>query len=129
MAELLHITERSSWEAARAAGTYEMSTRGRTLDEVGFIHCSQRHQLPGVAQMLYSDCDPSELVVLVIDSELVPAPVRYEPPEPGAVCADGEDGEDEAAGGEVEEFPHIYGPLPLSAVVAEEPWKGNSATA
>lgn len=124
MAELLHITERSSWEAARATGTYEMSTRGRTLDEVGFIHCSLRHQLPQVARMLYSDCDPADLVVLVIDSERVTAPLRYEPPEPGVTCADDKD----AGAGAVEEFPHIYGPLPVSAVVAEEPWNGDSPT-
>ncbi|MGH3309686.1 MAG: DUF952 domain-containing protein [Streptomyces sp.] len=107
MAELLHITERSLWEAARASGTYEMSTRGRTLAEVGFVHCSLRHQLPQVAALLYGDCDPGELVVLVIDSERLRSPLRYEPPAPGA-----------------EEFPHIYGPLPVTAVVAEEAWSG-----
>ncbi|SCK22545.1 DUF952 domain-containing protein [Streptomyces sp. WMMB 322] len=128
MAELLHITERSSWEAARAAGTYEMSTRGRTLEEVGFIHCSLRHQLPQVAEMLYSDTDPSALVVLVIDSERLTAPVRFEPPEPALPNAGGEDGEGARGGGAAEEFPHIYGPLPVPAVVAEEPWHGNSPT-
>lgn len=107
MTELLHITERSLWEAARASGTYEMSTRGRTLPEVGFIHCSLRHQLPQVAELLYDDCDPGELVVLVIDSERLSSPLRYEPPAPGA-----------------EEFPHLYGPLPVNAVIAEEAWSG-----
>ncbi|HEV7628052.1 MAG TPA: DUF952 domain-containing protein [Streptomyces sp.] len=114
MAELLHITERSLWEAARASGTYEMSTRGRTLQEEGFIHCSLRHQLPQVAKMLYDDCDPAELVVLVIDSERISSPLRYEPPVPGAVSGPG-----------MEEFPHIYGPLPVNAVVAEEVWSGS----
>ncbi|OEU88450.1 hypothetical protein DB35_19335 [Streptomyces abyssalis] len=143
MAELLHITERSVWEAARASasGTYEMSTRGLTLEEVGFIHCSQRHQLPQVARMLYGGQDPAELVVLVIESERISAPVRYEPPEPAAACAgdandaDGADGADRAGGSERPEdaaaggaqlFPHVYGPLPVSAVVAEEPWTWNS---
>jgi uncharacterized protein (DUF952 family) len=37
--------------------------------------------------------------VLVIDSDRVPAGVRFEAPEPGAA-----------------EFPHIYGPIPVSAV-------------
>jgi uncharacterized protein (DUF952 family) len=110
MAELLHITERSLWEAARATGTYEMSTRGRTLREEGFIHCSLRHQLPQVARLFYSDLDPGELVVLVIDSERITSPVRYEPPAPGA-----------------DEFPHIYGPLPVDAVIAEEPYTGESS--
>jgi uncharacterized protein (DUF952 family) len=28
---ILHITERALWDAARERGTYEWSTRGRTL--------------------------------------------------------------------------------------------------
>ncbi len=118
MAELLHITERAVWESARPSGRYEMSTRGRTLTEEGFIHCSLRHQLPRVAEMLYADTDPSRLVVLVIDSERLSAPVRFEPPVPGEVCGPG-----------TEEFPHVYGPLPVSAVVAEEAWPGPAGEA
>jgi uncharacterized protein (DUF952 family) len=95
--ELLHITQRSDWLAAAAAGEYAMSTRGVTLAEQGFIHCSLRHQLRGVAEAVYGDAD--DLVVLVIDSERLQAPVRYEAPEPGA-----------------EAYPHIYGPLPAGAV-------------
>lgn len=45
-----------------------MSTRGRTLQEEGFIHCSTRGQLPAVAAFLYgSYTGPDDLVVLVID--------------------------------------------------------------
>ena len=108
MTEILHLTERPLWEAARETGTYEMSTRGRTLEEVGFIHGSARHQLPRVAEMLYGAGTPAagELVVLVIDSERLTVPVRHEPPVPGAD----------------ETFPHIYGPLPVDAVVAVESW-------
>ncbi|MGW7516259.1 DUF952 domain-containing protein [Streptomyces sp. NPDC054796] len=107
MTELLHITERVLWDAARESGSYEMSTRGRTLHEEGFIHCSLRHQLRSVAEMLYgADTDPADLVVLVIDSDRLTAPVRFEPPAPGAD----------------EEFPHLYGPLPVDAVVDVEEW-------
>jgi uncharacterized protein (DUF952 family) len=103
---LLHITERPLWDAARASGTYEMSTRGRTLQEEGFIHCSLRHQLPGVAAFLYgSFAGPDELVVLVIDAERLGVPVRYEAMNPGG-----------------EEFPHVYGPIPVEAVVDVEAW-------
>ncbi|MGV9272860.1 DUF952 domain-containing protein [Streptomyces griseosporeus] len=103
---ILHLTEHSLWEAARAQGAYTMSTRGRTLDEEGFIHCSTRAQLPAVARFLYGSYDgPDELVVLVIDTERLDAPVRYEAPAPGA-----------------EAFPHVYGPIPVSAVVGTEPW-------
>lgn len=62
----------------------------------------------GVADFLYGAYDgPDELVVLVIDSERVPAPVRFEAPEPGA-----------------DEFPHIYGPLPVEAVTEVRHWGG-----
>ncbi|MEV5157931.1 DUF952 domain-containing protein [Streptomyces sp. NPDC053728] len=97
--QLLHLTEAPLWEAARRAGTYEMSTKGRTLSEEGFIHCSLPHQLPSVARALYGS-DDEGLVVLVIDAERLPAPVRFEAVEPGG-----------------EEFPHLYGPLPADAVV------------
>ncbi|MEU2225232.1 DUF952 domain-containing protein [Streptomyces sp. NPDC018347] len=103
---ILHITERSRWEAARARGAYELSTRGRTLQEEGFIHFSTREQLPRVAAFLYGGYDsPDELVVLVVDPARVGAPVRYESVEPGG-----------------EEYPHVYGPLPVEAVVDVEPW-------
>jgi uncharacterized protein (DUF952 family) len=68
-----------------------------TLAEQGFIHCSLRHQVRGVADAIFADAD--DLVLLVIDSDLVAAPIRYEVPETGA-----------------EAYPHIYGPLPVRAV-------------
>ncbi|MER6115404.1 DUF952 domain-containing protein [Streptomyces sp. A0642] len=110
MAELLHLTERPLWEAARGIGTYEMSTRGRTLHEEGFIHCSLPHQLAGVAEFLYgpgsrAGAGDQDLVVLVIDTDRLAAPVRYESLPPGG-----------------EEFPHIYGPVPVEAVVEVRPW-------
>ena len=100
--ELYHITERPVWEAASVAGEYRMSTRGVALDEQGFIHLSLRHQLRAVAEFVYGDAD--DLVVLVIDSTRVTAPVRYEAPEPGA-----------------QPYPHLYGPLSTDAVIAVLP--------
>lgn len=97
MTELFHITERSSWARALQAGEYRMSTRGVTLEEQGFIHCSLRHQLRGVAECSYGDAD--DLVVLVIDSARLRVPVRHEAPEPG-----------------LERYPHIYGSIPAGAV-------------
>ncbi|WP_223190135.1 MULTISPECIES: DUF952 domain-containing protein [unclassified Streptomyces] len=100
---VLHLTERSLWEAARAKGTYEISTRGRTLREEGFIHCSTRAQLPRTAAAFFADLD--DLVVLVVDPGRLGVPLKYEAAKPGG-----------------EEFPHIYGPIPVEAVVAVEPW-------
>ncbi|WP_181788338.1 DUF952 domain-containing protein [Streptomyces phytophilus] len=65
--ELWHITERAHWEAARRTGVYEQSTRGRTLAEEGYIHCSLPHQLAPVAQALYGTRPEEDPVVLVIN--------------------------------------------------------------
>lgn len=100
MARLFHITDRAAWEAAARTGEYRLSTRGFTLEEQGFIHCSLAHQLRGVAEHVYGDHDGDDLIVLVIDGDLLPVPVRYEAPEDGA-----------------EPYPHVYGPLPTRAVV------------
>lgn len=102
--ELLHLALPDDWTAARETGEYRMSTRGRTLEQVGFIHCSRPDQLEGVANRFYADL--GEVVILQIDPELLDAEVRLEPP------ADGID----------ELFPHVYGPIPTSAVVATTLW-------
>lgn len=102
---IVHLTERPLWEAARETGTYTWSTRGKTLEQEGFIHCSTRAQLPGTAALVYGTDTPADLVVLVIDPALLDVPLKYEAPAPG-----------------VEEFPHIYGPLPVAAVVDVEEW-------
>lgn len=103
--EILHLAHRSDWERAAREGSYTVSTRGRLLDEVGFIHGSTADQVAGVAERFYRD-DPEPLVVLVIDADLVRTggtEVRFE---------DGGDGQD---------YPHIYGPVPPAHVIRVEP--------
>ncbi|HEU5161138.1 MAG TPA: DUF952 domain-containing protein [Streptosporangiaceae bacterium] len=105
MAEIFHIALRPDWDAARAdGGPYEISTRGRTRQEVGFIHACRNHdQVDRVRRAFYADLDAgSDLVLLVIDTDKLDAPVRHEP-------ADGDT------------YPHIYGPLPLDAVIHVRP--------
>lgn len=99
---LFHLAEREHWEHARRTGSYRVSTRGRSLADVGFVHCSLRHQVRGVADALYADVD--DLVLLVVDPDRLDAPVRYEPAVPGG-----------------EDFPHVYGPLPADAVTEVHP--------
>jgi uncharacterized protein (DUF952 family) len=97
---IFHIAERPDWEAARdSGGPYEVSTRGRTLAEVGFIHASRdEDQARTVQRLFYADLD--DLVLLEIDPQ-------------------GLDVRDEPVGDDV--FPHIYGPLPIKAVVGVRP--------
>jgi len=99
-----HLALPDDWAATFDTGEYRMSTRGVTLEEEGFIHCSTRAQIEATANRFYADVD--QLVVLTIDQGAVPSPIRFEPPSPGSADL----------------FPHIYGPLPVSAVVDATFW-------
>jgi uncharacterized protein (DUF952 family) len=95
---IFHLATPGDWSAAQDVGEYRISTRGRTLEEEGFIHASRAGQVEGVRSAYYADL--SDLLLLDIDPALLTSPLRLEVP-PGA---------DEA-------FPHIYGPLDVDAVV------------
>ena len=106
---LWHLTERSSWERALATGRYDGSTRGASLAEVGFVHCSYPGQLAAVAGFVFAGCE-EELVVLELDRALLEEAgslVRVEPGDP----------RDPAS----ERYPHVYGPVPVTAVRAVRP--------
>ena len=94
---IFHLTTTSEWSAAQARGLYERSTRGQSLNEVGFIHCSFLDQVERVADFVYGGA--VELLLLVVDPSRVAAEIRYENLDGGA-----------------EVFPHIYGPMPTAAV-------------
>jgi len=99
---LFHLALADEWARACAdGGPYDRSTRGVSLAEQGYVHCSRASQVQGVADAWYRDAD---VVLLVIDPARVGAEIRDEP-VPGAPLP----------------FPHVYGPLPLDAVVAAEP--------
>ena len=93
---LFHITPAAAW--ARSADPYVPKDFARE----GFIHCSTRQQVVRTANRLFHGC--SGLVILLIDTAHINAPIRYENLEGGS-----------------ELFPHVYGPLPHAAVLAVEP--------
>jgi uncharacterized protein (DUF952 family) len=101
---IFHLALPDDWAAAFATGEYRMSTRGVTLEEEGFIHCSTEAQLQDTANRFYGDLD--RLVVLTVDPNVVPSPIVFEPPAPGLDVL----------------FPHIYGPLPIAAVNVARLW-------
>src|SRR5690554_6146938 len=75
---VLHIAHQADWHRALEEGTYRVSTRGRTLDEVGYIHAFYFEQVQAVARAVYAD-DPEALCVLVLDEALITdAGVRLE---------------------------------------------------
>ena len=106
---LYHLAFATDWEAAAAVGDYHISTRGRTLEEEGFIHMSSRSQVDGVARRFYADAT-EPLLLLTIDVTRLSSELRLEVP-PGAT----------------EAYPHLYGPLPASAVVAATPFEVTGA--
>ena len=105
---LYHLALSSDWQQARSEGSYSHSTRDRSLAEVGFIHLSAPHQLAATAARFYNDLPAGAVTLLTIDPRELTADVRHEP-----------------APGTGELFPHLYGPLPLQAVVHTERWRGD----
>ncbi len=89
---IYRITEAADWSQAQRDGVFASAD----LAAEGFIHCSDRHQVARTAQKYYAG--KTALVLLEIDdSKLGAALVR----------------EDLTGSGM---FPHVYGPIPLSAI-------------
>lgn len=104
---LYHLALREEWQAARGEGTYCCSTRGQSLEVVGFIHLSAADQVDATARRFYADLPKGEVLVLCIDRQRLMSAgleLRWEP-----------------APGSGELFPHLYGALPLDAVVLAQP--------
>jgi uncharacterized protein (DUF952 family) len=100
---IYHIATAADWARAVRDGQYTMSTRGLTLAEQGFIHASTGEQVPLVAEAYYRGAP--DLLLLVIDTDLVAPPIRYE-----------------HVPGQAAPYPHIYGPLNVTAVVEARPF-------
>jgi uncharacterized protein (DUF952 family) len=100
---IFHLAEPSDWSAGSPVYSPE------SVEQEGFVHCSTRDQLGGVARALYPDRD--DLVLLTIDPDrLVEGTLVYE---------------DVYEHGDL--FPHVYGPLPTRAVVSTEPYRAHLA--
>lgn len=105
---IYHLALSEEWREARAEGVYRRSSRGLSLEQVGFIHASHARQIAASFDRFYADAGPVQL--LTIDPQRLA--------EAGIQVV-----EEEAAEGTGERFPHIHGPLPCSAVLAAEPYR------
>jgi uncharacterized protein (DUF952 family)/ribosomal protein S18 acetylase RimI-like enzyme len=100
---LLHLIEPAAWRTALAEG----AVRPPSLDSLGFVHLSTPDQVHVPAQALFPG--RRDLALLVVDPARLTDPVRLEPgdpPDPDGLL-----------------FPHLYGPLPTSAVIAVVPYR------
>lgn len=91
---LFHIVTKEDWEKHKEYGNYIP----QSLEAEGFIHCSKGKQVAKVANRKFGG--ETGLLLLVVDRASVKSSVKYE--------------KDEESG---EEFPHIYGPLNIDAVI------------
>lgn len=99
---LFHLALAEDWAGAMQSGDYRISTRGLSLDQVGFIHLSWREQVEGTFERFYADA--VRVVRLTIDPTLLTSPLRA----------------DAIPSGEL--FPHLYGRLPIQAVIDASPY-------
>jgi uncharacterized protein (DUF952 family) len=88
-----------AWQAAQASGSF-FGTEHDLRD--GFIHLSNAEQVAETAARHYAGREG--LLLLGVSIEALGVTLRFEPSRGGAL------------------FPHLYGPLPLSAVVSVEPF-------
>ncbi len=96
----LHLTTKQAWEDALKVGSYSLSTKGKTLEEVGFIHGSFADQVEEVASFVFAG-SVEELVLLNLDMDKLVSngiEVRVEAAKNG------------------KSYPHIYGAIPCDLV-------------
>jgi uncharacterized protein (DUF952 family) len=104
---IIHLASNDAWLAAVGQGEYHADN----LSTEGFIHCSTKSQIVGVANTFYHG--KHELVLLVLDPDKLDYEVKWEPPaEPEPTHAR-----------EGELFPHVYGPINLDAVINVIPFQ------
>ena len=110
---ILHITSRAEWNEAQTRGEYVAPS----LKIEGFIHCSTEKQVLHVANAFYRG--RTDLVLLMIDEAKLKPGLKWEAPA--------------AAGpapgiSESDSFPHIFGPINLTAVASVLDFELDSAT-
>lgn len=91
---IYHICLESAWKAQLGANSYS----DPSLQSEGFIHCSMKEQLESTLKRYFSN--QNELVILEILPVGVADMLRMEP-----------------AAESQERFPHVYGPIPKSAIL------------
>lgn len=90
---IYHVTTAAEWNAAKENGFYETPS----LQDEGFIHCSQDHQVAGVLERYYAD--KTDLVKLVIDTDKLTSKFVFD-----------------WSPSTQDTFPHVYGTINIDAV-------------
>ena len=98
MTTIYKIVSADLWKAAEASGVFT----GASIDlKDGYIHLSTAAQARRTAELHFAG--QANLVLVAVDASRLGAALKYEP----------------SRGGDL--FPHIYGPLPMTAVLSVRP--------
>lgn len=96
--EIFHMCREGEWLKAKAEGAY----RGSSQDAAdGFIHFSTRAQAAESAAK--HRAGQTGIVLLTVDAAALGDALKWEPSRKGQL------------------FPHLYGPLPVDAVIRVDP--------
>ena len=94
MSLIYKLLDGASWRAAQAAGVF--TGAGVDLRD-GYIHFSDAAQAPETARLYFKG--QADLWLLAVETDRLSEPLRWEASRGGAL------------------FPHLYGPLPVAAVM------------
>lgn len=97
MTNIFHICRAEEWRAAQARGQYDGSSQDQAD---GFIHFSGADQV--VESAAKHRAGQTGLLLLTVDADRLGGALKWEASRGGAL------------------FPHLYGPLPLTAVLRAE---------
>lgn len=95
---IFKICHERAWRDATQRGNYSGSDKDR---QDGFLHFSTQTQLLGTLQKWYATA--TGLILVAVAADTLGPNLKWDPSRDGAL------------------FPHLYGPLPLSAVVYTAP--------
>ena len=90
---IFKICHERAWHEAAQRGQYDGTDKDR---QDGFLHFSTGPQLLGTLRKWYATA--TDLVLVAVETDTLGPSLKWEPSREGAL------------------FPHLYGPLPLSAV-------------
>lgn len=110
---ILHITSKQEWHDAQARGEYIAPS----LETEGFIHCSTENQVLHVANAFYRG--RTDLVLLKLDEAKLKPELKWEAPA----------GSPAAGISESDSFPHVFGPINLTAVASVLDFEPDPASA
>ena len=95
---LHHVLTPTAWREAQSAGVYAPAA----LAQDGFLHCCTPAQLGFVLARHFAGA--ADVLVLTFETDDVPAALRWVKSEP-----------------DQDPFPHLYGPIPCTAVLSALP--------